>query len=738
MKTHFSKMKGSFFGFFLASLSLLVVPTLFFGGAGGCGSSSSSSDSGSTSSGGSGTSSGTGSASTASLSAVPSVDISNIDYSTSPSSSSSLVLEDSDEASLTIKNATDSPKTGLGQNFNAVGNPSRAGCEANMHKKEIRRHGKENALDFCYVKAMEKASLITIPKDGTAALYAIVPPKDIGDKQGKSCDNIPKEHTEEIEACKKGGEGPGTDGMKVKIAQVGKELQIDMCEGKTPTLTNEATYAVDGSKYIVKTARIGNFNGHKEKSSFDATIDLGTTGKVTDNIPDLGDGTATATSIMDGGFGSGTITFGAAGSTKSVTVSGVFKGKFKEPRTGLETSFTGKAYSMGDSKTGCAKFSFTGAPPPMPLKDMIPFDIPEAQLDNFLQNFGLQLGIVITKDNYKTINLCPNANANIDPGASGSDVPPMVIAGTAGCDSQTHTGVECFSVTNGTKKANFGTETKQQFIIVANSASAYYKDVNAFDLSKLTASSSAIAFSRNWDCTGSFTTLDFSKFTEAQATAAQTAMQDCFKIEEEARGDNGMGDHNCDEQQQQGDMNNYAKNGPRVPGNFGGSCQKTATTCTPPGKDTYFFKTVDPDTNKYCLAGKGTCDPFTVTGTGTGVGGDPGKGASNLRITETLGTGDTAVVTGIHYAQSMTSPATTAHIDLTMNGRACTVDCAMSAPKSFDKPPDFDPNAAKQDPSGAGNKQPGQAGFVPKACTDAGLTTETACRGHCEQFHDCR
>lgn len=721
MKTRFSKMKG--FGFFLASLGLLVVPALFFGGAGGCGGGSSSSSS----DGGSGTS--PGAASTASLSAVPSVDISNIDYTTSPSSSSSLVLEDSsegsDEAALTIKNATDGSKKGLGQNLNAVGNSSRAGCEANMHKKEIKRHGKQNALDFCYIKAMEKAGLVSIPKDGTSAFYAVVPPKDIGDKQEKSCDNIPKERTEEIAACKKGGEGPGTDGMKVRITQSGKELQIDMCEGKTPTLVNEASYSADGAKYTVKTTRIGTFNGHTEKSSFDASIDLGTTGKVTNGIPDLGDGTATATSTMDGGFGNGTITFAAAGASKSVTISGAFKGKFKEPRTGLETSFTGKAYSIGDNSTGCAKFSFTGSPPPMPLKDMIPFDIPDSQMDNFLQNFGTQLGLTITKANYQTINLCPNANASFDPGTSdASNAPPMVLAGVTGCDSQTHTGVECFSVTNGTKKGNFGTEVKQLFTIIANSGSIYHKDVNAFDLSKLTPGSSSIAFSRNWDCTGSFTTLDFSKFTEAQATAAQTAMQDCFDIEEEARGDNGMGDHNCDEQQQQGDMNDFAKQGPLDQGKFGGSYKRTSTTCSPQGRDTFFVNPVTPDSNQYCLVAQDGCKNFTVTGTS----------ATGLSLTDP----DGSTVTAINFTQSGTTPATAATFTLTVGGRSCTATTTLTQPQAFSKPPDFDPNAAKQDPSGASNKQPGQQGFVPKACIDAGLTKENDCRAHCEAFHDCR
>lgn len=713
--------------------ALLITTPLFMGGVAGCGGGGESSSSATDTTSGGTTA---GQASASSLSTVPSVDVSNLDYTTSSSSAAKLEVEP-DQAGLVMKSAQ-----GLG-NTNAVGNSSRAGCEQNVHKKEILRHSKQATIPFCYARAMEKAKLVVIPSDGTYAYYQVKPPEGSADDFKKSCDKIPPDHKKEIEECKKGAGAEGAQGgmkLRLKKSTSGdtKSLEMDMCEGKdAKSVTEELTYSAKGAIYTATAVRSGSFNGHTDKSAFSATIDLGTTGKVADGIPDLGDGNATATASMDGGFGSGRMTFKATGASKAVTISGLFEGGFKEQRSGsrFESKFTGKTYAESDNSTGCAKFSFAGTMPPMLLKDMIPFNIGEAQLDNFLQNFGLQLGLSITKDNYKTIVLCPNPKFDPQNPDKDKSIKPMVAGGTAGCDTLTHTGVECFSVSNGTKEGQFGKQVTQIFTIIANDKSGFYKSVNAFDLATLD-TKKAIEFARKWDCTAetgkSFSDLNFATFTKEQAETAQAAMKDCFKMEEEARGNNGMGGYNCHEKQNQGDMNNFAKNGPPPQGNFGGQCKKTSITCSAgsyTGRDMYFFNTMDKDKGEYCLVSQGSCPKYTATSTTATI---PAAGLEDP---------DGSKVTAITFTQAdATKPATAAVITMTVTGpggtATCTANCTMSQVASFDKPPEFaGPPAGGAPPPGA---KPGDAKFVPKSCIDAGFANDGAkCEAHCQETHDC-
>lgn len=695
-------MKGFFFSI---GVMTLLVPTLYFGGSGGCGGSSSRGSSGGD----------TSEASADSLSDVPSVDISNLDYSQSSSSSSSL-------SALEIVRS--GKGEGLGQNLNKVGNPSRAGCESNMHKREMIRHSQQAQLDRCYIEAMERAGLITIPAD-SSAFFRVRPPSEAAEQQERACEGIPEDHPDEIAACKEGGEGPSGGGdILVQAVRSSGALQVDVCEGDHG-LVNEGTYSADGSVYTMTATRIGKFGGHAEAATFTGTIDLGTSGTVSDGLVDLGDGTATATASMDGGFGSGTMTFSADGTDQSNAVSGGFEGSFTDPRskTKIPITFTGKVYARfgGASNTGTAKFSFTGAPPPMFVKDMIPFTISDSQLSNFLKTFGLQLGIDLNATNYLTLTLCPNPSFNPQNPTATANIPPMILGTASACPSVTHTGVESFSIRNGSETSNGVAEVKQVFTIIENSSSSFYDAVKDFDLSTLASNAGTIAFTRNWDCTGDFTDIDFASFTPEQMEAAATELQTCFDLENRVRRNNGMGDHNCHEQQQQGDVNETFEGGSPPMGFFGGDLSLTTGGTCPAGTGPshLFVNTIDSSKGTYCFPLNGNCASFTVTGT------------SATGLTVDMGGGNT--LTAISYTQSGTTPATAATITLKAGANSCTANYTMSQPK-FDKPPEFNPNAGP----GGGDKKPGETGFIPKSCIDAGLTSEAACRAHCQDTHDCR
>lgn len=720
----------------LMIVGFLATPTLFLGGAGGCGGGSSSSDS---SSGGSGT--GTGTASTASLSTTPSTDLSALDFSQSSSGSTSL----SALSALAMKDATSSSdKKGLGHNLNEVGNPSRAGCEANSQKQEIFRHAVDAQLPRCYMEAMATANIFAIPTDGTYLHAHIKPPADLDDNRDKACDNIPKEREKERAACKagEGQGGPGKDGIKARAGVISGVLQLDLCEGKDGQ-TESANYSASGSKYTLNATRKRthpNFEGKnvEEHASITTTIDLATTGSVAKSAVTLGAaGSATATASMKGHFGSGTLNFEAIGSDSSNRVSGVFNGEFTDPRSTGKSNFTGKLVSRfgGSTKTGTAKFSYTGKPPPFKVSDMIPFDLPEAQIANFLKSFGGELGIELTTSNYKDKVLCPNANFDPgkdidDQGTSAAKPKPMVLGDlTTGCSSVTHTGVESFSIANGTKKGNFTSLISQVFTRIADAGSPYFDEINSSDLSKLTEKTTD-AFPQVWDCTagtGTFTEFDFAKFTPAQISALEPEIKACLALEEKLHGNEGMGGNDCNQKQQQGDVNNFAKEGPPTQGKFGGDLVfATGGTCSQSNVPQHlFFNTNDSSSDKYCLPLDGSCAEFTVAN----------KSASNLGISLPASTDKIDAMT---YTQSGTDPATDVTITFkSAEGATCTGKYNLSQ-TTFDKPPEFDPNAGRQDPTAAGAKQPGQQGFVPKSCIDAGLTTEAACRAHCEETRDCR
>ncbi|MBI2982201.1 MAG: hypothetical protein HYY44_07935 [Deltaproteobacteria bacterium] len=723
---------------FIVGLSLWGITLI--GGAGGCGSTASSTR-GATEGAGDDTTTEAGEASVASLSTIPSVDISNLDFSQASASASlsklpAVVLKDAAVAAEAEK------KKGLAGGFTAIGSSSRAGCEANSQKKEIIRHSQQAQLDRCYAEAMEKADFITIGSEAFS-YYKIAPETGSAAEKEERCEGIPAEETEAIAACKKGDEGPANCEMKVRLGRFGTDLKIDLCE--CGSLVSEAIFGAVDSKYAIDATRIGKHNGKVNKMNFVGTVDLGTTGTVSEGLTTLGDGNATFTGKMDGPFGNGQIVFVADGPTSTNSITGVFNGSFKDNRTGFSTSFTGKTYAKFDKTNGCAKFSFSGPPPPMKCTDMLPFDLAAAQQGDFLNTMGSQLGVTLNKTTCATTNFCPNPDCdpNSNPDAAACRT-PMVVAGADGCKRIVHEGVECFSTTNARVTTNNVVDLKQSFTIVDNASVTYYREVHDFDLTKLASDAPTVAFATNWDCSGTFTDIDFANFTSAQMETAEEELMTCFELETKGRGNTGMGGHDCNEKQMGNAVGNMAKNGPPSMGNFAGNCRRTSTTCPTPGREYFFVNPVDPANAKYCLVGPNTCADFTVAN----------KEALNLTLLDPDGT----TVKAIRFTQADTTrPATAATIDVSTTAGNCTVTCTVEQP-TFTKPPEFDSKAAQQGQqfvqpgapppggsgtaaaaptTGPGSVAPGSAGYFPQACINAGLTTEQPCRDFCQETHGC-
>lgn len=679
-------MKNKLFG-----MGMILAAVMFFAA---CGGSSSTTDAAGED--------GAGVATVQSLASLPTVDLSQYDSSTTTSANL---------AALAGKSFGLAKR--MGENMQAVGNFSRAGCEANMHKKEVVRMSQMSQLDRCYPEAMETAGFITIPSDGSYALYSITPPARNEEQTGNMCDGIPTERREERDACEAGSEGPGSKGMKMKIGRIGNALQIDMCEGDAG-LVNEATYSADGSVYTADVVRIGNWGGRRESNKFAMTVDLGTAGTVTNGIVTLGEnGAVSATGQMNGGFGSGRIIFERLGSDSSNKIKGAFAGGFTDPFSGKETSFTGKVYSHfgGATATGCAKFEFTGEMPPMSCANMIPVSIPDAQRDAFIQSFGVELGMVLDWEECQRTFFCPNPNFDPSTASANATVKPMLPLTGDTCGEVINTGVECFAISNATLTTDFGTEVTQTFTIIANAASPFYDEVYAFDLATLTETIEDIAFTRNWDCTGAFTELVFANFTAEQMAAAEDAMQACRALEERGRGNDGMGGYNCGQEEQMNGVNDLAEGGGGQDhfGKFGGMFDlQNPDICTPAPPNGLIVSATNITENKYCLAYNGTCSSeFQVGGDGKATPTEP------IRITN----GQSVA----RFAYNDFNNPTTVTV------RIKNPDNSTCNPVYGVDKPDFDAPPPPEEGRGC------NAATLPPACQTAGITGCEQCGAYCMQ-----
>lgn len=667
--------------------------------------------------GGGGAAPASGGGSTDSLSTIPTADVSSYDpSSTSTASSSESVPIPSKSKSLS------SVHKGVGASMHEEGESSRAFCEQNMHKQEIFRNSQQIQLPRCFMEAMETAGLFTIPSTGS--LVVEVRPPDVRDEdRSKMCANIPAERAKERQACEGGHEGPGG---KTIIARVSREggLQLDLCEGGTKD--TELTYTQSAADtFGVSAVRIGSWQGNTEQSSFEGSISG--VSSVTNGVVSLADaGKATVTAKMSGGPGSGTTTFEAT--KDSYSLKSAFKGGFTDPFSNTATSFTGKAYaevgvstaSASVSKaagsatiTGCAKYLFTGSPPPMKAANMIPFDISPSQLNAFLQTLGAELGIVLNQTNYGSIYLCPNPN--FDPDSPSNTVKPLIVtaAGTA-CTEVTHTGVECFRFVNGSETNDFGgSKIVQTGKRIANSAASQYASVNAFDVSSLSADIGTIAFARSFDCTGATQVIDFSNLSESAGATLENAIKSCMSLEEKLRDNDGAGGYNCN--QEEGakvgeETKDKAIDGTMSFGNAGGDYARGAAiaeSCTVNGSprmspERFFVNVINAGQGKYCLPINGACSEFTVSSsTVSGL---------NIALSPDL------KITGIAYGADtgVSSKATAARITFRVGGTTtCQEDYAITQP-SFTPPVGTPP-----------------AGEMPEICKKKGITDPKACGKLC-------
>jgi hypothetical protein len=232
------------------------------------------------------------------------------------------------------------------------------------------------------------------------------------------------------------------------------------------------------------------------------------------------------------------------------------------------------------------------------------------------------MGISITTSNYETLKLCMNPSFN--PDSPGLVAKPMVAANSDGsCPTITHTGTECFSITNTTTTDPFGKHNKveQIFKMVANSAVSYYAAVNAFDLGTISTNVGAFAHLNNWDCTassGGFSEISFvTAPTAAQLTALMSAMRECSSLETRARGNSGMGGYNCTGGDQNKIVSKTAERGVET-GKYGGEMAVTTNTCGTGGTansaipNRLFLEQQDSSLNLYCMPSAGACASFNI------------------------------------------------------------------------------------------------------------------------------
>lgn len=690
----------------------------------GCGSSGSAA---------SGSTSDTGStaADTSSLKSVPTTDVSSYDPTTAASTSSSESVEPSKSVSKAEKAVTEGTPDNK-YDTRVQGRSSRMGCEQNAQKRQIIRDSQQAQMDRCFLQGFEAAGFYTIPTGSRTALL-IIPPTESADERSNKCAGIPAERVEELAACKTGGEGASGGAIAARVGVIDGALEIDVCEGKTRdslALVGESKYTSTPSFSVV---RIGKWQGKTEKNTIAGTLTGATISNGDVTLSDTG--SATITASMDGGHGSGNIKFTA---TKlNYTLEGGFKGAFKDPFSESETSFTGKVSAqVGKEKAadtrilGTGKFSFTGAPPAMSLKNVIPYDMAGAQLENFLKNFGADLGVVLTLANYETVYICPNPDFN--PGSPSVTVKPMTfVAKGVACTSVTHTGTESFEVTTRREASKFASQLgalaskfakiDQTFVNIPDTDSPFFAAVSAKDLSTISADAGTIAFARNWDCKGATeaTTLDMQNPTAAQIAKMEALGKElfgCFALEESLRDNDGMGGHDCGGGEMK-EVGENIKDSPPSFGNAGGDLARTATTCNPPIDkaipDRLFVNVINVADKKYGLAVGGKFTEFAVTtSTVSGLSIEVPAERGSMKVTQIAyqgapGAGVTAAATSAvltYFSTGGGFPDTT-----------CTGTYSITVPTPHTKP--TEPTAAE----------------LPSACKAKGITNGEQCKQFCSR-----
>ncbi|MFH1728499.1 MAG: hypothetical protein ABIA04_08775 [Pseudomonadota bacterium] len=508
------------------------------------------------------------------LSAIPSMDLSNLDLSNQSSSSNdSAFLKKQEAGTMHDEEDIDGAKEPDDMMFGAIGTFSRAGCEANVHKQEAIRISQKIQLDRCYFDGMEKLGLISIPADDYNYYKIFVPKMEMEEEtvmEDADMDEV-KTQEEESAADKEGTEDEDKDmeedeehGPKdgIVMARIGKftkddateELRIDFCEGSTPKLVSEFTASLADNIYTASVIRKGEFDGKAESMSLSATIKAES---VEDSIPDLGeDGYAKVKALFNGGHGKGSINFEAYAEDLSNIVYGAFlaKNEYEDIESGTYAKFG------GFSNTGTAKFAFKGVLPAMQLSEMIfgPEELMEEEykameeasaedkdLEDIYAEWEAQLGVPVNDDTVFEIYLC------FEKGEEG-EIITVAESTSEEADptcSVDENDIESFEIQN--IEDSLG-DKEQAFTIIAHGASEFYETVLEQEL--ITREDYSDAFSRNWDCTAEeFVVIKPDKPEDMEVETTHTkadfeeAMMPCMELEEKLMKNEGFKEHSCDE-----------------------------------------------------------------------------------------------------------------------------------------------------------------------------------------------
>jgi hypothetical protein len=528
-------------GTMMKKLQVIAAAGIFAVLAGGC----SSSDDDQSGSGG------TGTASTASLSSLPSVDLSNYDYS---GGGSAKILA----------------KTGIGENIGKTGSKSRAGCEADAHRAHIIMESKMAQLDRCYPEAMEAAGEIIIP-DGSYAYYKILVPDHPEEIDGFIKFN-PKYKLAKSSEPPAGGPRGGT--MLLRIGRgLGSglnEMHIDMCTEGTGAATrmSESTYAASGSVYNASVVRKGSFGD--EDDSFNMAFELEVDAvSVSNGIADLGSsGSVKATGRFIDPWGRGQINYQAEASTRTNIIYGGFGAEFVDDYLGGTQKFDDKMYSSfgGDNRTGTGKWLFSGTFPAFPVSHMMPPEISEGEKDDFYKFISEELGTTVDENNVDTLKVCPNPACDHDnptPETCG-----MIVSNDSTCVEDGHAGIESFAIT--------GSQGSLIFAVIDHSLSPFYNAVNGVSFSDETlfpASVAEINYSRDWNCQAEGDWIEINPEqlarvakgvlakTPEEIERMTTKMAACIELENDAMKGGGMGEFRCHEEGMKGEVEEAGKGG---------------------------------------------------------------------------------------------------------------------------------------------------------------------------------
>lgn len=392
--------------------------------------------------GGSASPSGTPTDVTSSIDAV-SVDISNLDASQQASAGASISVDKSLGATA---------HKGIGKD---EGDDSRSGCELNSLKKDVGRIGKQADAVLCYMGTVQ-AQIPAFVVDSTQRYYSITVP------------------------AMKGEENEGSFSMLMRIQKSDGTLMFDMCNGSTPTLSEEFTFSQSGlSTSVVGYHHFAGENsgpgsGFEDSAGFSLTAVLKDTATGDMDYTNLDSGSLIGK--FDGHYGSAEITFGKLAGQDVNTISGVFLGQFGPSND----SFTAQIVGKTGATTGAAQHAVTGSFPPIP-NTVLPASMRSLAPDGFCP----------MSEGFED---CDPAT-NFSPGGSCQGQSPSLScfcmqAPVDGTCAFTDSGTESFSIAT-------DAETMQQ-TFTKTAANEYHAEVAAMALPSTDLTSPTAT--RNWDC----------------------------------------------------------------------------------------------------------------------------------------------------------------------------------------------------------------------------------------------